>query len=76
MAVVASYEAEINISRIKDQAFVVKCEKELTEILKPQEALISDVDGRANIYLAWLFISQLRNDVPFYFCLEKPWTMH
>jgi formiminotetrahydrofolate cyclodeaminase len=51
-AVVASYNVQINISRIKDQAFVAKCEKEVTEILKRQEALISDVDGSANIYLA------------------------
>jgi formiminotetrahydrofolate cyclodeaminase len=51
-AVVASYNVQINISRIKDQAFVAKCEKELTEILKRQEALLSDVDGSANIYLA------------------------
>jgi len=43
---------QINISRIKDQAFVARCEKEVTEILKRQEALISDVDGSANIYLA------------------------
>jgi len=50
-AVVASYNVQINISRIKDQAFVAKCEKEVTEILKRQEALISDVDGSANIYL-------------------------
>ena len=34
------------------QAFVAKCEKEVTEILKRQEAFISDVDGSANIYLA------------------------
>ena len=51
-AVVASYNVQINISRIKDQAFVERCEKEVTEILKRQEALISDVDGSANIYLA------------------------
>jgi formiminotetrahydrofolate cyclodeaminase len=51
-AVVASYNVQINISRIKDQAFVAKCEKEVTEILKRQEALLSDVDGSANIYLA------------------------
>ena len=50
-AVVASYNVQINISRIKDQAFVAKCEKEVTEILKRQEALLSDVDGSANIYL-------------------------
>jgi formiminotetrahydrofolate cyclodeaminase len=50
-AVVASYNVQINISRIKDQAFVGKCEKELTEILKRQEALLSDVDGSANVYL-------------------------
>jgi formiminotetrahydrofolate cyclodeaminase len=50
-AVVASYNVQINISRIKDQAFVERCEKEVTEILKRQEALISDVDGSANIYL-------------------------
>ena len=50
-AVVASYNVQINISRIKDQAFVAKCEKEATEILKRQEALLSDVDGSANIYL-------------------------
>jgi len=50
-AVVASYNVQINISRIKDQAFVAKCEKEVTEILKRQEALISDVDGSANVYL-------------------------
>jgi len=50
-AVVASYNVQINISRIKDQAFVAKCEKEVTEILKRQEALISDVDGNTNIYL-------------------------
>jgi len=49
---VASYNVQINISRIKDQAFVAKCEKEVTEILKRQEALLSDVDGSANIYLA------------------------
>jgi formiminotetrahydrofolate cyclodeaminase len=48
---VASYTVHINISRIKDQAFVAKCENEVTEILKRQEALISDVDGSANIYL-------------------------
>ena len=51
-AVVASYNVQINISRIKDQAFVAKCEKEVTEILKRQEALISDLDGSANVYLA------------------------
>ena len=51
-AVVASYNVQINISRIKDQAFVSKCEKEVTEILNRQEALLSDVDGSANIYLA------------------------
>jgi formiminotetrahydrofolate cyclodeaminase len=51
-AVVASYNVQINISRIKDQAFVAKCEKEVTDILARQEALISDVDGSANIYLA------------------------
>ena len=51
-AVVASYNVQINISRIKDQAFVAKCEKEIFEILKRQEALISDVDESANIYLA------------------------
>jgi len=51
-AVVASYNVQINISRIKDQAFVAKCEKEVAEILKRQEALLSDVDGSANIYLA------------------------
>ena len=50
-AVVASYNVQINISRIKDQAFVAKCETEVTEILKRQEALLSDVDGSANIYL-------------------------
>jgi len=50
-AVVASYNVQINISRIKDQAFVAKCEKEVTEILKRQETLISDVDASANIYL-------------------------
>ena len=50
-AVVASYNVQINISRIKDQAFVAKCEKEVTEILNRQEALISDMDGSANIYL-------------------------
>jgi formiminotetrahydrofolate cyclodeaminase len=50
-AVLASYNVQINISRIKDEAFVAKCEKELTEILKRQEALLSDVDGSANIYL-------------------------
>jgi formiminotetrahydrofolate cyclodeaminase len=43
---------QINISRINDQAFVAKCEKKLTEILNRQEALISDVDGSTNIYLA------------------------
>jgi len=51
-AVVASYNVQINISRIKDQAFVERCEKEVTEILKRQDALISDVDGNTNIYLA------------------------
>ena len=50
-AVLASYNVQINISRIKDQAFVAKCEKEITEILKRQDALLSDVDGSANIYL-------------------------
>jgi len=39
------------MSRIKDQSFVAKYEKELTEILKLQEALLSDVDDSANIYL-------------------------
>jgi formiminotetrahydrofolate cyclodeaminase len=42
----------INISRIKDEAFVAKCEKEVTELLKRQEVLSSDVEGSANIYLA------------------------
>jgi formiminotetrahydrofolate cyclodeaminase len=50
-AVVASYNVQINISRINDQAFVAKCEKELTEILQRQDTLLSDVDGSANIYL-------------------------
>jgi formiminotetrahydrofolate cyclodeaminase len=50
-AVVASYNVQINISRINDQAFVAKCEKEVAEILKRQEALLSDVDGSANVYL-------------------------
>ena len=50
-AVVASYNVQINISRINDQDFVAKCEKEVTEILERQEALLSDVDGSANIYL-------------------------
>jgi formiminotetrahydrofolate cyclodeaminase len=49
---VASYNVQINISRIKDQAFVAKCEKEVAEILKRQEALISGLDRSANIYLA------------------------
>ena len=48
----ASYKVQINISRIKDQAFVAKCEKEVTEILERQDAFISGVDGSANIYLA------------------------
>jgi formiminotetrahydrofolate cyclodeaminase len=43
---------QINISRIKDQAFVARCEKEVSEIRKRQEALISEVEGSANIYLA------------------------
>jgi formiminotetrahydrofolate cyclodeaminase len=50
-AVLASYNVQINISRIKDEAFVAKCEKELTEILQRQETLLSDLDGSANIYL-------------------------
>ena len=50
-AVVASYNVQINISRINDQAFVAKCEKDVTEILNRQETLISEVDGSANIYL-------------------------
>jgi formiminotetrahydrofolate cyclodeaminase len=37
MAVVASYNVQIKISRIKDKTFVSKCEKEVTEILKRQE---------------------------------------
>jgi formiminotetrahydrofolate cyclodeaminase len=49
---VAGYNVQINISRINDQAFVAKCEKELAEILQRQETLLSDVDGSANIYLA------------------------
>jgi formiminotetrahydrofolate cyclodeaminase len=43
---------QINISRIKDQAFVATCEKEVAEILKRQETLLSDVDGTANFHLA------------------------
>ena len=42
---------QINISRIKDQAFVAKCEKEVDETLKRLETLFADVDGNANIYL-------------------------
>jgi formiminotetrahydrofolate cyclodeaminase len=49
---VASYNVQINISRINDQAFVAKCEKEVTEILKRQEAIISEVDGSVNVYVA------------------------
>ena len=51
-AVVASYNVRINLSRIKDEAFVAACEKEVDEILKRLETLFADVDGNANIYLA------------------------
>lgn len=50
-AVVASYNVRINLSRIKDEAFVTASEKELDEILKRLETLFADVDGNANIYL-------------------------
>jgi len=48
---VASYNVRINLSRIKDEAFVAACEKEVDEILKRLETLFADVDGNANIYL-------------------------
>ena len=50
-AVVASYNVRINLSRIKDEAFVAASEKEVDEILKRLETLFADVDGNANIYL-------------------------
>ena len=50
-AVVASYNVRINLSRIKDEAFVAACEKEVDETLKRLETLFADVDGNANIYL-------------------------
>jgi len=50
-AVVASYNARINLSRIKDEAFVAASEKEVDETLKRLETLFADVDGNANIYL-------------------------
>lgn len=50
-AVVASYNVRINLSRIKDEAFVAECEKEVDETLKRLETLFADVDGNANIYL-------------------------
>jgi len=50
-AVVASYNVRINLSRIKDEAFVAACEKEVDEALKRLETLFADVDGNANIYL-------------------------
>ena len=50
-AVVASYNVRINLSRIKDEAFVTACEKEVDETLKRLETLFADVDGNANIYL-------------------------
>ena len=50
-AVVASYNVRINLSRIKDEAFVAASEKEVDETLKRLETLFADVDGNANIYL-------------------------
>lgn len=50
-AVVASYNVQINLSRIKDQTFVASCEKEVDEVLKRLETLFAEVDGSANIYL-------------------------
>lgn len=50
-AVVASYNVRINLSRIKDEAFVAACEKEVDETFKRLETLFADVDGNANIYL-------------------------
>jgi formiminotetrahydrofolate cyclodeaminase len=50
-AVVASYNVRINLSRIKDEAFVAACEKEVDETLKRLETLFAHVDGNANIYL-------------------------
>ena len=50
-AVVASYNVQINLSRIKDQAFVASCEKEVDEVLKRLDTLFADVDGNTNIYL-------------------------
>jgi formiminotetrahydrofolate cyclodeaminase len=50
-AVVASYNVQINLSRIKDQTFVASCEKEVDEVLKRLDTLFADVDGNTNIYL-------------------------
>jgi formiminotetrahydrofolate cyclodeaminase len=50
-AVVASYNVQINLSRIKDQTFVASCEKEVDEVLKRLDTLFTDVDGNTNIYL-------------------------
>jgi formiminotetrahydrofolate cyclodeaminase len=50
-AVVASYNVRINLSRIRDKAFVAACEKEVDETFKRLETLFADVDGNANIYL-------------------------
>jgi formiminotetrahydrofolate cyclodeaminase len=50
-AAVAEYNVRINLSRIKNEAFIAECEKEVDDTLKRIGALVADVEGNANIHL-------------------------
>ena len=50
-AAIAEYNVRINLSRIKDAAFIAECEKEVDETLRRIGALVADEEGNANIHL-------------------------
>jgi formiminotetrahydrofolate cyclodeaminase len=51
-ATVASYNVRINLSGIKDEAFVAKCKKEVEETLERMKTLFADANGYMNAHLA------------------------
>lgn len=51
-ATVASYNVRINLSGIKDEAFVAKCKKEVEETLERMKILFAEADGYVNAHLA------------------------
>lgn len=50
-ATVAAYNVRVNLSSIKDDAFVEGCKREVEEILVRMEALLAEADGYVNARL-------------------------